>query len=241
MLRLWISPVSKQYIWTMHRQIELNWNHFSVSLMFGWNYEWPPVGEFWDSMSCLSNSSNKAKNWKQAHTLWQCGFILFNHENISSIFFPSNREFGKRIQQIYNICFPYLFLNGRLWKIISNHSDSESNSPPLYIKELPENKQTKKKGTRASDRGEVRVHINVDLDKRCFLCVSPLMHAQMSPWRHTQTLNKPRFPSANVHAHDTGLEIRLTGGNCGLYYSKRCSPCVNHSKLHPDGRLKLAE
>lgn len=42
------------------------------------------------------------------------------------------------------------------------------------------------------------------------------------------------------HTHDTGLEIRLTGGNCGLYYSKRFSPCVNHSKLHPDGRLKLS-
>lgn len=47
-----------------------------------------------------------------------------------------------------------------------------------------------------------------------------------------------------AHKHTrlgSGLEIRLTGGNCGLYYSKRCSPCVNHSKLHPDERLKLPE
>lgn len=47
---------------------------------------------------------------------------------------------------------------------------------------------------------------------------------------------------AHTHTrHRSGLEIRLTGGNCGLYYSKRYSACVNHSKLHPDERLKLAE
>ena len=41
--------------------------------------------------------------------------------------------------------------------------------------------------------------------------------------------------------HRSGRQIRLAGGNCGLYYSKRCSPCVNHSKLHSDGRLKVPE
>lgn len=82
-------------------------------------------------------------------------------------------------------------------------------------------------------RGGLRVCLNVGLDKHHFLKISPLMHVQMSSSAHTR---------ACTHTwHRSALEIRLTGGNCGLYYSKRYSPCVNHSKLHPDERLKLAE
>lgn len=85
----------------------------------------------------------------------------------------------------------------------------------------------------AKSRGGIRVCLNVGLDKHHFLKISPLMHVQMSSSAHTR---------ARTHTwHRSGLEIRLTGGNCGLYYSKRYSPCVNHSKLHPDERLKLAE
>lgn len=60
----------------------------------------------------------------------------------------------------------------------------------------------------AKPRGGLRVGLNVGLDKHHFLKISPLMHVQMSSSAHTR---------AHTHTwHRSGLEIRLTGGNCGL-------------------------
>lgn len=139
-----------------------------------------------------------------------CGlfrFIIFNDVNTSSLFFLTNCKFGKKGQPVYNTCFTSMLLNGRMSNI-SNYSDCESNPPPLYIEELPnlsakKKKKKQKKTTRSSDRGEVRVHINVDLDKRHFLCVSPLMHAQMSPPEDTHSRCTSRAPHLQTYTHTT--------------------------------------
>lgn len=55
----------------------------------------------------------------------------------------------------------------------------------------------------SSERGEVKVHMNFDLEKHNFLSRSPLIYGQMFPQRHrhkhTQPLSKRCTPSANIH------------------------------------------
>lgn len=111
----------------------------------------------------------------------------------------------------------------------------------LLFLALPSSQKTTRSKIGSSDEGEVRVGINFNLDNHDFPQYKSINACiNVSPRTHTKTHNHcvNCAPCPQTYTHDKSWD-KLTGGNCGLHYSKRCS--VNHSKLHPDGRLKLAE
>lgn len=123
--------------------MELNWNHFSVSLMFGWNDDWPPVGEFWHVMVVqLEQQSTKPKTNTRVGNV-DLPYLIIKIDQ--AFFFIQLRVLKKNPTDLQRLF--YLLLTARLSKIISNHSDCVTNSPPLYTVELPgkKTKQTKKK------------------------------------------------------------------------------------------------